>query len=117
VGVQERGAAGIGSEAQMSDEAIKRRIADAKMKAKQKFLDVGYIVYNSDNEIFCFIANKIGCHECKVRVVVDKITDQDIELVRAQRILLGQTKAIWCRKYGCSEWVKLEFDHLNNACQ
>jgi len=101
----------------MSNEAIKRRIFDAKQRAKQKFLDVGYIVYNSDNEIFCFIANKIGCHECKVRVVVDKITDQDIELVRAQRILLGQTKAIWCRKYGCSDWVKLEFDHLNNSCQ
>ena len=101
----------------MSDATIKRRIADAKEAAKEVYRDAGYTIYNSDNEIFCFFANQRGLHECKVRVVVDEITSLDIKLVRSQRILPGQTKAIRCRKYGHREWEKIEYDHLNNLCQ
>jgi len=102
----------------MSEEAIKRRIADAKESAKEKYRGLNFNITNSDNEVFCFIAtSKAGIYEAKVRVVVDKISEEDVCIVKKMRILPNQTKAILCRPYKSRKWKTLEFDHLNNICQ
>jgi len=105
----------------MTDTAIARRIADAKGRAIQKFKDMGYDIIKSDNEIFCFIASKTAgpaiLHECKVRVVVDEITERDQSIVKKQKLLPSQTKLILCRKYGQREWIRIEFDYMNKSCQ
>ncbi len=97
----------------MSDEAIKRRVADAKKAAKKKCRGMKYRITNSDNEVFCFIAERAGLYEQKIRVVVDEITDDDKQLILRTRILPNQTKAIWCRPYKSRDFIILEFDHQN----
>jgi len=101
----------------MSEETIKRRVADAKESAKEKYRGLKFDIINSDNEVFCFIASKAGIYEAKIRVVVDKISEEDISIVKKTRILPNQTKAILCRPYKSRKWSTLEFDHLNNSCQ
>jgi len=98
----------------MPDETIKRRTADAKKAAKAKFKDMKFDIINSDNHIFCFVASKSGIYETKVRVVVDEIKKEDIEIIKSIKILPNQTKEIWCRPYGSRGWKIMEFDHLNN---
>ena len=100
----------------MSDEAIKRRISDAKHRAKIRCMGMGYDIINSDNEIFCFIASRAGIYERKIRVVVDSISERDKQLIQDMRILQSQTKEIWCRPYGSREWITYELDYLNNPC-
>jgi len=101
----------------MSEEAVKRRIADAKKSAKRKCRDLGYDIINSDNEIFCFTACIAGIYERKIRIVVDEVTKGDKELIEKIRILPNQTKEIWCRPYNSKRWKTLRFDHSNNLCQ
>ena len=101
----------------MSEEATKRRIANAKKSAKKKFRGLKFDIINSDNEVFCFVASKSGIYEAKIRVVVDEISEEDINLIKKTRILPNQTKGIWCRPFGSNKWKTLEFDHLNNSCQ
>jgi len=100
---------------------IVRRIREAKEAAISDFREMGYDIIKSDNEIFCFIASKAAgpamLHECKVRVVVDEITDRDQSLVKKQRLLPSQTKLILCRKFGHKKFIRIEFDYLNNPCQ
>ena len=102
----------------MTDTAIMQRMRDAKKAAIQKYRDIGYKIYESDNQIFCFIANSpsgpIACHQCMVRVVAGKATDKDIKIIKEQRILPGQTKAITWRESRGRRWFRIEFDHLNN---
>jgi hypothetical protein len=102
----------------MADEAIKRRILDAKDAAKRHYQEMGYAIINSDNEVFCFSAvDKAGTHERKVRVTVDLITDCDKSLVLSMRVPPNQTKEIICRSFGSREWKKIIYDYLNNPCQ
>jgi hypothetical protein len=100
---------------------IVRRIREAKESAIADFREMGYEIIKSDNEVFCFIASKAAgptvLHECKVRVVVDKITDHDQSLVKRQRLLPSQTKVILCREFGHKKFIRIELDYLNNPCQ
>jgi hypothetical protein len=98
----------------MTELNVKRRMTDAKKSAKIKFENMGYAIINSDNCVFCFVASRAGIYERKIRVVVDKIKDSDINIVKSAKILPNQTKEIWCRPFGSREWETLEFDHLNN---
>ena len=101
----------------MPDIAIKRRVADAKSRAKSKCRDMDYDIINSDNEIFCFIASRAGIYERKIRVVVDGITQRDIDLIKRFRIPSNQTKEIWCRPYKSSHWEKVAFDCTNTEIE
>jgi len=101
----------------MSDEAVKRRIAHAKESAKQRCRELGYEIINSDNEIFCFIASRAGIYERKIRIVLDDIDRQDVELIKRIRILPNQTKEIWCRPFGKRGWKTVELDFENKRCQ
>jgi len=101
----------------MSHDSVEDRIAYAKKSAKRKCRDLRYDIINSDNEIFCFIASIAGIYERKIRIVVDEITENDINLVKKFRIPSNQTKEIWCKPYGSREWQTLQYDHLNNLCQ
>ncbi len=101
----------------MSDEAIKKRLADAKESAKIKCQELGYEITNSDNYIFCFTASRAGIYERKIRVVIDEATKEDLGLILNARIMINQTKEIWCRQFGSRQWRIIAFDHLNNTCQ
>ena len=101
----------------MGQSSVEDRISYAKKSAKERCRNLGYDVINSDNEIFCFMASIAGIHERKIRVVVDKITEDDITIVKRFRIPSNQTKEIWCRPYGSRNWKTLIFDYLNNLCQ
>ena len=82
----------------MSEEAIKRRIRYAKESAKKELKQLHHTITNSDNEIICFTATFGSFLERKIRVIVDKITDNDIELIKKYNIISNQTKEIWCKK-------------------
>ena len=101
----------------MSHDSVKDRITYAKSSAKRRCRGLKYDIINSDNEVFCFIASIAGIYERKIRIVVDEITDADIELVKKFRIPSNQTKEIWCKSYGSGEWKVLQYDHMNNLCQ
>jgi len=98
----------------MSNESERRRVADAKKAAKTKFEEMKFSIINSDNHVFCFVASKAGIYETKVRVVVDEIKKEDIDIIKKAKILPNQTKEIWCRPYGSRDWETMEFDYLNN---
>jgi len=102
----------------MSEEKNAQRIRDAKDSAMAEYLDRGYDVSPSDNKKYCFSAmDKAKTHECKVRVVVDHITSQDVEIITKLPILPNQRKEIMCRQFGRKKWVRRIYDHLNNLCQ
>jgi hypothetical protein len=92
----------------------KRRTAYAKEAAKSRFKEMGYSIINSDNHIFCFIATRAGIYERKIRVIIDEIKDEDIDLIKKTKIIPSQTKEIWCHPYKSREWKTLGFDHKNN---
>jgi hypothetical protein len=97
----------------MPDESIKRRIGKAKQAAKQRCIDLGYEIINCDNEVFCFIAGRAGIYERKIRVVVDEIADNDVDIIKKARILSSQTKEVWCKLKGQNNWETVELDHNN----
>ena len=101
----------------MSRSSAEDRIVYAKKSAKQMCKDLGYDIINSDNEIFCFTASIAGIYERKIRIVVDRVTEEDRGLIEKIRILPNQTKEIWCRPYNSRKWETLRFDHFNNLCQ
>lgn len=102
----------------LSEAKIMKRCRDAKDLAMAEYADRGYDVTASDNKTFCFLAtDKAMTHECKVRVVVDRITPQDIEIITKLRILPNQRKEIMCRPFGKKQWIRRIYDHLNNLCQ
>jgi len=90
--------------------AQKRRTAHAKECAKAMFKSMGYDVFNSDNQVYCFTASMGGIFERKVRVVVDEISEEDKDLLHRLRIQSAQTKEIWCRPYNSREWKKIIFN-------
>lgn len=102
----------------MSDERVKRRVADVKRDAMAHYANMGYAILPSNNDIICFSAvDKAGTHERKVRVTVDEITKRDVDLLLSLRIPPNQTKEIICRPYGSRGWKKRIYDHLNVLCQ
>ena len=102
----------------MSDEAIKRRLDDAKRSAMLDYRDRHYQVLPSDNGIICFSAVfRSGTHEVKVRVCVDKIRDEDRKLILGLRVPPNQSKEIMCRPYGQRAWIRELYDYMNNLCQ
>ena len=95
--------------------AQKRRTAHAKECAKAMFRSVGYDIFNSDNQVYCFTASIGGIFERKVRVVVDKISQEDKDLVARLRIQNTQTKEIWCRPYNSREWERIILNSQNES--
>lgn len=102
----------------MSEEAIKRRLADAKQKVMQEYRDRGYDVKKSDNEKVCFVAtDKALTHGCEVRVCIDEITEHDVNVMFALSTLPNQRKVIECCLAHSSRRITHVYDHLNNPCQ
>jgi len=95
--------------------AKQRRTAHAKEAAKGLFRSVGYDIFNSDNQVYCFTASIGGIFERKVRVVVDKISQEDKDLVEKLRIQSTQTKEIWCRPYNSREWERVILNSQNES--
>ena len=83
----------------MGDPAIKKRLARAKEAAIDNLLKNGHKIIPSDNSIFCILG--VRKKEIRmIRVVVDKIKDEDIKIVQAFEPPGICTKEIWCRKGG-----------------
>jgi len=102
----------------MSDESIKRRLADAKQVIMQEYRDRGFVVIKSDNEIICFTAkDKAKTHDCEVRVCIDEIVDHDVNMILMLPVQSNQRKVIECRLAGSSRRITRVYDHLNNLCQ
>ena len=102
----------------MSEDAVKKRLRDAKYSAMTDYRVRGYQVNPSDNQLFCFSAtDKARTHECKVRVVIDEISNEDREIIKNTIILSNQRKEIMCRPYGSKDWLREIYDCLNNLCQ
>jgi hypothetical protein len=100
----------------MSENPYKRRCREAKGQAMQEYLENGFLVYPSDNTVICFTArDKAKTHTALVRVVLDSISKQDVELIGAVPAWPHERKVIMCRH--SKGWVRRVYDHLNNLCQ
>jgi len=83
----------------MSEETVKRRLLRAKRRATDKLIKVGYKIIQSDNNFFCIIATRE--REIRmIRVVIDKITEQDIEIIKDWQHPGTCSKEIWCKNLG-----------------
>ena len=90
-----------------------RKISRAKKAAINTFKGVDFKIMNSDNEIFCLSACKAGILESKVRVVINRITKEDRDLIFSFPILQNQTKEIWCRIEGTKGWKREVYNYRN----
>lgn len=81
----------------MSDEAIKQRLKRAKKSAIKTLISAGYKVILSDNSNFCIIGTRKKETRI-VRVVIDRITDEDFKLTKDFDFPKACTKEIWCKK-------------------
>jgi hypothetical protein len=91
----------------MPNEAVKKRLERAKKKAIEHFTKTGYKIIESNNKTFCFIATR--SREVRfIRVVVDRITETDIQSV--WEILLPEscTREIFCQKKNDFEIREIE---------
>lgn len=82
----------------MSEEAIKKRMRRA-MRAAMDCLDNppgSWDITVLDNHVFHLQAERPR-EIRKIRIVVDKITAQDVELVKQKELAEICTKEIWCR--------------------
>ena len=81
----------------MSEEAIVKRLNRAKKAASESLIKTGYKIIPSDNSEFCILG--VRKREVRlIRVVVDKITSRDVEIVEGFELPGICTKEIWCRK-------------------
>jgi hypothetical protein len=87
----------------MAEESIKKRLRKAKTKAAAVLEDSKFKIIPSDNSIFCILA--VRKKEIRlIRVVVDEISNTDVDLVRNFDHPEICTKEIWCRKYKCRKF-------------
>lgn len=80
----------------MSKTSIKDRIRYTKTKAMNKYSKMGATIAPSDNNIICFLAS-FGTHENKVKVVVDEITEADINSIMEINVFPYQSRQIYCK--------------------
>lgn len=91
----------------MTDLAVKKRIARAKTRAVNILITTGYKIVPSDNSTFCILA--VRKKEIRmIRVVIDGITEHDIETVKSFEPPGICTKEIWCKKHSESSFEMKE---------
>jgi len=82
----------------MPDEAIKRRIREAKRRAIQRLEEADYDIIPSTNQSVCIVATR-NTETRYIRVVIDEIKTEDIELIRKIRSPQTCSKEIWCSSF------------------
>jgi len=82
----------------MPDEAIKRRIREAKKRAIQQLIDTDYDIIPSTNQNICVVATR-NTETRYIRIVVDEIKAEDIELIKKIRSPQTCSKEIWCSPF------------------
>ncbi|UCC39125.1 MAG: hypothetical protein JSV96_15165 [Candidatus Aminicenantes bacterium] len=81
------------------EKAIKKRLVRAKERAILDLKRIGYKIVPSDNSSFCIIGMRKN--ETRfIRIVIDKITDEDIKKVQDYPMSPSCIKEIWCKKIG-----------------
>jgi len=96
----------------MKREAIKDRLKYQKAKAKKRYQKMGATIMESDNEVICFTAN-FRTHEDKVRVVLDRITEDDINAMKEINVYPNQSRQILCAVKG--KWDPLLIELLDDT--
>jgi hypothetical protein len=81
----------------VSEPAVKKKQARAKRKAIERFRDVGYDITLLNDSVYSFIASRRR-ESRYVRVVVDRITPDDIKLVQGRELPDGCAREIFCQK-------------------
>lgn len=91
----------------MTDEAIKKRIERAKKRAIEHFKKTGYHIVESNNINFCFIASRK--REIRfIRVVIDKITEEDVKKIKEVELPEYCTREIYCENKDNFEIKEIE---------
>lgn len=91
----------------MPDVPVKQRISRAKKAAIGNLLKTGYRIIPSNNSTFCILG--VRKREVRmIRVVVDKITERDIQITREFDSPADCSKEIWCRKAHKKDFEILE---------
>ena len=93
----------------MTEEAIKQRTKYAKEKAEKYYFKLGAEIVSCDNKILCFLAN-FKTHENKVRVTLDCVKKEDIELISRVYVFPHQTRQIWCDIKGKKDALLIEVE-------
>ena len=93
----------------MTEEAVKQRIKYAKEKAQTYYARLGAEIVSCDNRTLCFLAN-FKTHEDKVRVTLDRIKKEDIELISRVYVFPHQTRQIWCDIKGKRDALLIEVE-------
>jgi len=83
----------------MTEETIKRRLFRAKRRAIECLKSVQYDVIPADNSSFCVVATR-NQEVRLIRIAVDEITEDDIDLIKNWQHPGNCTKEIWCKKMG-----------------
>jgi len=82
----------------MAEEAIKKRLERAKSSAVKILETAGYDIILSDNKKACLIGLR-RTETRLIRVVLDKITDEDIRIIKNLKTHHDVCqKEIWCRR-------------------
>jgi len=76
-----------------------RRLRRAKEKAMNDLSKIGYQIVPSDNSTFC-ICGVRKAELRMIRVVVDSISDEDVECVKAIKTPEMCSREIWCKIEG-----------------
>lgn len=81
----------------MGEEAVIKRLNRAKKAVIENLVKTGYKIIPSDNSDFCILG--VRKKEIRmIRVVIDEITDSDIDKIQNFEPPGNCTKEIWCRK-------------------
>ena len=84
----------------MTETTTKRRIREAKQRASQRLADADYDIIPSTNQNICIVATR-DTNTRYIRIVIDDIKPEDIELIKKIRGPQNCTKEVWCaRKKG-----------------
>ena len=92
----------------MAEERIKQRLRHEKEKARDLLVYEGRQVMYEDNKVICLTAIMAPFFESKIRIVLNKVEQQDEQIMRNLNVLPNQRREIWCREEGKRRFKKIE---------
>ena len=93
----------------MAEEAIIQRLSKAKRRAINILKEADYEIIPLSNGVFDFQAEREEGIR-KIRIVLDKENDNDIELVSKKSVPNICQKEIWCAIYGTRKFNKIRIN-------
>ena len=90
----------------MGEEAVKRRLIRAKKMAENILRKSGYEIIPSTNKNFCLVGTR-RAEVRMIRIVIDKISDEDKKVVSLFSLPGSCTREIWCKRGNEFEIVEI----------